>query len=71
VKIQQSDTTTAADFADITGAAFAGLTSANTAATNQSIHFVATKRYVRAVATQEAAKGHSYGVYLLAEKRAQ
>ena len=69
VKIQQSDTTTAADFADITGAAFAGLTSANTAATNQSIHFVATKRYVRAVATQEAAKGHSYGVYLLAEKR--
>jgi len=48
-----------------------GLTSANTAATNQSIHFVATKRYVRAVATQEAAKGHSYGVYLLAEKRAQ
>lgn len=71
MKIQQSDTTTAGDFTDITGAAFTGYTVTQTTATNQSIHFVATKRYVRAVAGFTNGGGHSFGVYLLAEKRVQ
>lgn len=48
-KIQESDTTTAADFADITGATFTAVTTTGTA--NEAIHFKATKRYVRLVAT--------------------
>lgn len=70
-KIQHSDTTTAADFTDISGATFTGYTVSQTTATNQTIHFVTTKRYVRAVVTLTNGGGHSFGVYLLAEKRQQ
>lgn len=49
VTIEHSDTTTAADFAAITGAAFTAVTTTGTA--TEEIHFKTTKRYVRAVAT--------------------
>ena len=69
VKIQHSDTTTAADFTDATGGGFTVIPVETTTATNEAIHFVTTKRYVRALATCTNGAGHSYGVYLLAEKR--
>lgn len=69
VKIQHSDTTTAADFADITGGAFTVIPVSTTTPTNEAIHFTTTKRYVRALATATNGGGHSYGVFLLAEKR--
>lgn len=50
VKIQESDTTTAGDFTDITGATFTAFTTG----TNEAIHFQTQKRYVRAVATYTA-----------------
>jgi uncharacterized protein (UPF0264 family) len=49
VTIEHSDTTTAADFAAITGAAFTAVTTTGTA--TEEIHFKTMKRYVRAVAT--------------------
>lgn len=68
VKIQHSDTTTAADFTDA-GGNFTVIPVTTTTATNEAIHFTTTKRYVRASATCTNGAGHSYGVYLLAEKR--
>ena len=69
VKIQHSDTTTAADFTDATGGAFTVIPVTTTTATNEAIHFTTTKRYVRAISTCTNGAGHSYGVFLLAEKR--
>ncbi len=69
VKMQDSDTTTAADFTDVSGGAFTVIPLATTQPTQEAIHFVTTKRYVRAVAACTNGAGHSYGVYLLAEKR--
>lgn len=48
-KIQDSDTTTAADFTDVSGATFTAITS--TAGGTEAIHFQTNKRYVRAVLT--------------------
>ena len=67
--IQHSDTTTAADFTDVSGGAFTVIPVTTTTATQEAIHFVTTKRYVRASVTCTNGAGHSYGVYLLAEKR--
>lgn len=50
VTIEQSPTTVTSDFAAITGAAFATHTQ-ETADAVQELHFVATQRYIRAVAT--------------------
>lgn len=69
VVIQHSDTTTAADFTDATSGAFTVIPVTTTTATNEAIHFTTTKRYVRALATATNGGGHSYGVYVLAEKR--
>lgn len=69
VKMQHSDTTTAADFTDVSGGGFTVIPVSTTTATQEAIHFVTTKRYVRAVAACTNGAGHSYGVYLLAEKR--
>jgi hypothetical protein len=53
VKLQESDTTTAGDFADITGAVFTAVN--GTAGTGfEEIHYKQTKRYVRAVVTLSA-----------------
>ncbi|MFA5376959.1 MAG: hypothetical protein WC455_14510 [Dehalococcoidia bacterium] len=54
VKIQESDTTTDADFNDWTGGAFTRVTESNDNAI-QEIEYTGTKRYVRAVATVAAA----------------
>lgn len=66
VKIQESTTTTAGDFTDISGAAF------TTATTNgvESIHFQTAKRYVRAIVTfsSDTTQG-DVAVVLAAEKR--
>lgn len=48
VKVQESDTTTSADFTDIAGATFAGVT---TATGGQTIFFNTGKRYIRLVET--------------------
>lgn len=48
IKIQESDTTTSADFSDISGATFTNLSGTQS---QQSIQFKTNKRYVRAVAT--------------------
>ncbi len=69
VVIQDSDTTTAADFTNATSGAFTVIPVGTTTATNEAIHFTTTKRYVRALATATNGGGHSYGVYILAEKR--
>lgn len=69
LKLQDSDTTTAADFTDISGASFTALTASNTTATNEAIHFRTAKRYVRAVSTVGNGTGHTFGVFVLAEKR--
>jgi len=50
VKLQESTTTVSSDFADITGAAFTQVAQ-ETAAALQTIHFQATKKYIRAIAT--------------------
>lgn len=49
-KIQESDTTTAGDFTDITGASFTTLTTDAT----EELHFQTSKRYIRAVLTFSA-----------------
>ena len=48
IKVQESTTTTSGDFSDITGAAFAEL---STATGGETIHFQTNKRYVRFVRT--------------------
>lgn len=48
VKLQDSDTTTAGDFTDISGATFTTLAGTES---DQAIQFKTNKRYVRAVAT--------------------
>jgi hypothetical protein len=68
-KVQHSDTTTAADFTDVSGGAFTVIPVTTTTATQEAIHFVTTKRYVRASVTNTNGGGVSYGIYLLAEKR--
>ncbi len=68
VKLQQSDTTTGADFADISGAAF---TTQSTTGTTE-LHFRATKRYVRASAVLAGTSPNfTFGVYALTEKLVQ
>lgn len=68
VKLQDSDTTTAADFTDISGATFTTLTT--TAAATEAIHFKTAKRYIRAVATHGTdMTSASYAVVVLAENR--
>lgn len=53
VTLEESDTTTAADFSAITGAAFTAVN--GTAGTGfEEIHYKQTKRYVRAVVTLSA-----------------
>lgn len=69
VVIQDSDTTTAADFTNATDGAFTVIPVTTTTATNEAIHFKTAKRYVRALATATNGGGHSYGVFILAEKR--
>ena len=71
VTIQESDTTTAADFTNATSGAFTVIPVTQTTASNEAIHFKTAKRYVRASATNTNGGGISYGVYLLAEKRVQ
>jgi hypothetical protein len=61
-KIQESDTTTSGDFADITGAVFTQVT----ASTNiQCIQFQRTKRYVRYVAAIGGSSTPTFGVDVL------
>lgn len=50
VKIQESETTVTGDFTDISGAAFTAYAQ-ESAALVEEIHFVAKKRYIRALAT--------------------
>jgi hypothetical protein len=65
VKIQESDTTTAADFTDVTSA-----TVTLTTTGISEYHFVTAKRYVRAVLTQGAnATNHVAAATLIAEDR--
>lgn len=65
VKIQESSDNVT--FTDITGATFTQVTATGA---NQEIHFVTSKRYVRAVATiGGTTPSFSFGVYLLAEQR--
>ena len=67
VKIQDSDTTTAADFTDVTGAVFTTVTA--TTGAEEEIHFVTNKRYVRALMTITAnTTSVTGGVYVLNEK---
>lgn len=67
VKIQESSTTTAADFADIAGATFTEVTSTTG---GEAIHFQTMKRYIRTVGTFGAStNGYTFGVYALAELR--
>lgn len=68
VAIQESATTTAADFTAITGAAFTQVSTTG----NQELHFKVTKRYVRAVSTVGGTSPkQDFGVYLLTEKLQQ
>jgi hypothetical protein len=67
-KVQHSDTTTAADFTD--AASFTVVPVSQTTPSNNTIHFSTTKRYVRGVFTVTNGGGISFGMYLLAEKRA-
>jgi hypothetical protein len=69
VVIQDSDTTTAADFTNATNGAFTVIPVETTTTAHEAIHFTTTKRYVRALATATNGGGHSYGVFVLAEKR--
>jgi hypothetical protein len=67
VKMQEDTTSGFGAATDISGAVFTQVTSATG---NEQIHFRATKRYVRAVATFGAAtNGYTFGVYLLTENR--
>jgi hypothetical protein len=65
VTIQEGDNTTT--FTDITGAAF---TAATTATTGEEIHFVAKKRYIRAIQTFTSnTTSVTSACYLLVENR--
>src|SRR5678815_3028187 len=67
IKIQESDTTTAGDFTDITGAAFTTFTDT---ASNQEIQFKTNKRYVRAVSTHGTnMTAATYNVQIIAGNR--
>ena len=67
VKMQEDTTSGFTAAADISGATFTQVTDTTT---SEEIHFRATKRYVRAVATFGAAtNGYTFGVYLLTEQR--
>ncbi len=69
VKIQDSDDTTAANFTDISGAAFTAITTTGTPSPGE-IHFQTRKRYIRAVATHGTDMTNAiYGVIAVAEKR--
>lgn len=61
-KIQDSDTTTSADFTDVSGASFTAVTS--TAGGTEAIHFVTNKRYIRAVLTLTANTTEAVGTML-------
>lgn len=70
VKIQDSDTTTAADFTDVSGATFTAVTA--TTGAEEEIHFVTNKRYIRAVLTITTnTTTVTGGVYVLNEKLIQ
>ena len=66
VKIQEDSTSGFGTAADISGAAFTQVTSGTG---GEELHFRATKRYVRAVATFTTAGGYTFGVTLLTEPR--
>lgn len=67
-KLQESDTTTAGDFTDISGAAFTSI--ATTAASIEEIHFRTNKRYIRAKTTHGTnMTSGNYAIVVLAEKR--
>ncbi len=67
-KIQDSNTTTAADFTDISGATFTQVTA--TAGAIAEIEFRTNKRYVRAVATLgTTVTGAVLGVYVVTVNR--
>jgi len=69
-KLQESATTASSDFADITGAAFTQVAKEATAALEE-IHFQASKRYVRGVATLAGTTpGFAVAAAVLAVKRA-
>lgn len=69
VKIQDSDTTTAADFTDITAATHTTIATTGTPAINE-IHFQTKKRYIRAVSTHGTDMTNAiYGVVVMAENR--
>ncbi len=53
IKIQESDTSTAGDFADISGAAFTAV-NATAGTSQQTIYAPVKKRYVRTVSTFQA-----------------
>lgn len=66
VKLQDSNTTTAADFTDISEAAFTQVTTVG----NQEMHFNTIKRYVRAVTSQGTTlTSATFGVYLVEAER--
>lgn len=70
VKLQHSDTTTAADFTDVSGAAFTRVTA--TAGGIEEIHFSTARRYVRAAVTfGTSATSATFGVYIVTENRVQ
>jgi hypothetical protein len=69
VKMQDSDTTTAADFTDISGATFTSLSTTGVSAI-QSIHFQTRKRYLRAVTTHGTNfTSATYAVVVIGESR--
>lgn len=67
IKIQESDTTTDGDFADITGATFGS--SFATVNTEQIKSFNITKRYVRAHATLVSGTSVTMAIIFLAQRK--
>lgn len=69
-KLQESATTASSDFADITGATFTQVAQGATAALEE-IHFQASERYIRGVATLAGTTpGFAVAAAVLAVKRA-
>lgn len=68
VKLQDSTTTTAGDYTDISGAVFTAVT--DTTGAFEAIHFITKKRYLRAVATFTSDTTEAtFGVAVIAENR--
>jgi hypothetical protein len=69
VKFQDSNTTTASDFTDISGATFTTIATTGISAIQQ-IHFQTRKRYIRAASTHGTNfTNATYSVIVIAEQR--